>query len=175
MNKVPTSTINTKNHLFCTKIDFSGKTLYSNSSNKCDCNAVIPSEKQNNSTAHHCDYRCQLIFANPKKLPHWEKRNFIKQIGICFKCLTKGGHISTDCIKPLTCTICKNQHHGMLTIRPLESSQQQNGAPVHSRQMPCQADTHIGVSSTDHYKQCRLSIVLVQKKVRFAHICLYAS
>ncbi|KAL1277030.1 hypothetical protein QQF64_023703 [Cirrhinus molitorella] len=97
--------------------------------------------------------------------PHREKMNFIRQNGICFGCLTKGGHVSKDCTKHLTCNICNKPHPSVLhIIRPLETSKQLKKAPVSSTRVTLQAGKHTGVRNTESYTECLLSIVPVQIK-----------
>lgn len=103
-----------------------------------------------------------------EKQPHREKINFIRQNGICFGCLTKEGHVSKDCTKHLTCTVCNKQHPSVLHIKPPESSKQLKKTPVSSTPVSLQDGKHTGVrkpqSACCRLYQYRLK---VQKEVRF--------
>lgn len=99
-----------------------------------------------------------------EKQPHREKINFVRQNGICFGCLTKGGHLSKDCTQHLYCSICNKQHPSVLHIKALESSKQLKKTPVSSTQVSLQDGKHAGVKSMQIYIECLLSIVPVQVK-----------
>lgn len=98
------------------------------------------------------------------KQPHREKINFIRQNGICFGCLTKGGHLSKDCTQRLNCSICNKQHPSVLHIKALESTDQLKKTPVSSTQVSLQDGKNTGVRNMQTYTECLLSIVPVQVK-----------
>lgn len=52
------------------------------------------------------------------KKAHRDTLSFLKTKGICFGCLSIGGHISKDCKNRLTCNICKKAHPSALHIEP---------------------------------------------------------
>ncbi len=113
----------------------------------------------------YCNNRHELMSCLQfEKQPHREKINFIRQSGICFGCLTKEGHVSKDCTKHLTCTVCNKQHPSALHIKPPESSKQLKKIPVSSTQVSLQDGKHTGVRKSQSYTECLLSIVPVQIK-----------
>lgn len=92
---------------------------------------------------------------------HKEKLNFLKEKGICFGCLCVG-HMSRDCEKRLTCTVCGQMHPSILHIQQKERicTQEQNRPSLSSALVALQACGQTGAGNGE----CALSIVPVQVK-----------
>jgi len=94
---------------------------------------------------------------------HNEKLNFLKEKGICFGCLCVG-HMSRDCDKRLTCTICAQRHPSILHIqqKERECTQGQDLPPLGNAfvQSALQAYGQTGAGDGE----CALSIVPVKVK-----------
>ncbi|KAK0131196.1 hypothetical protein N1851_034101 [Merluccius polli] len=101
--------------------------------------------------------------------PHKDKVTFIKQNGVCFGCLEKAGHISKNCTKRLTCSICNKQHPSALHIKVKEqashaSQQTSEQTLVSTIKVSRDAGEHAGAGDAQSFAKCTMSIVPVQVK-----------
>ncbi|XP_061159982.1 uncharacterized protein LOC133170834 [Syngnathus typhle] len=97
---------------------------------------------------------------------HEERVDILKRKGVCFGCLVKG-HLSKDCKRRLTCSVCSKRHPDILHIqRTADGITDHKGNPSGSEMainsgLVSLENGNIG-SSDDH---CTLAIVPVQVKL----------
>ena len=96
----------------------------------------------------HAMESCETFKAKPNK----EKIDFLKTNGMCYGCLERF-HMSRNCSKRMSCTVCKQAHPTILHIEKKENDPE----PVFS--MATRSHTGAGVN------ECALAIVPVQVKV----------
>lgn len=101
---------------------------------------VAPKEKNLDPFCTFCSCKHTLALCKQfMETTHRDKLNFLSTKGICFGCLSSG-HISRDCKKRLTCTVCKLSNPSVLHINSQDrkvkeqekSSGATQGAPVES-------------------------------------------
>ncbi len=101
-----------------------------------------------------------------KEDTHTEKFTFLKENGTCFGCLCKG-HISKDCEKRLTCSICSLKHPRMLRIHSRAKELDRDPAEVKEitkdRAIASMLTGGLTGASGDN---CKLTIVPVQVKAK---------
>ncbi len=108
-----------------------------------------------------------------RESPHKEKVDFLRKEGLCFGCLIKG-HMSKDCKRRMTCSICALKHPSMLHFVKEKSStcesatveeNVQDGAATHptasSMSVSANIETSAYIGAGD---DCIFSIVPVQVK-----------
>lgn len=54
--------------------------------------------------------------SNIESLPHTDKLNFLRNQGLCFRCLSHG-HISSGCSQTASCRLCNRAHQTILHIQ----------------------------------------------------------
>lgn len=107
-----------------------------------------------------------------RESPHKEKIDFLRKAGLCFGCLIRG-HVSKECKKRMTCSVCALKHPSMLHYAKQESSTNertaeekvQDGAATHPTASSMSVAANIETSAyTGAGDDCILSIVPVQVK-----------
>ncbi|XP_063070196.1 uncharacterized protein LOC134461298 [Engraulis encrasicolus] len=116
-----------------------------------------PKVPKSNTSCHFCSSKHALDQCKRfKEKAQRDKLNFLKAKGICFGCLTPG-HISKDCSRRLTCSMCKQSHPSILHIEPKDNGQ--------NRKMEISSDVGSAAELCCHMgagdNECTLSIIPV--------------
>lgn len=117
---------------------------------------------------NHTLEECQKMINSP----HKEKIDFLRKAGLCFGCLIRG-HLSKECKKRMTCSICTLKHPSILHFAKKESSTNeqmteervQDGAATQPTVSSTSAAVNIETSAyTGAGDDCILSILPVKVK-----------
>ena len=161
---------------FATTVAVIEKTPYKGTNGK-ECSSAV-SKCLSCGGGHALDVCLQF-----EKRTHNEKIAFLKENGICFGCLCKG-HISKDCRKRLSCTICSLRHPKMLHIHQLkkrdtdkertEPTKTVDGAtPVEGNAATSVTTVQSSGLTGAGEDSCKLSIVPVQVKAKKGSITVH--
>lgn len=125
--------------------------------------ASIPKTSMPEVTCLFCNCRHSLGRCKHfMKKTHREKLTFLKEKGICFRCLTIG-HVSKECSNHLICKRCNQSHPSVLRIEQQVKSQKQA-----ERQIDAIGNALVSPKSCGHIgagdQKCILPIVPVKVK-----------
>ncbi|XP_063046862.1 uncharacterized protein LOC134440668 [Engraulis encrasicolus] len=116
-----------------------------------------PKVPKSNTSCHFCSSKHALDRCKKfKEKAQRDKLNFLKARGICFGCLTPG-HISKDCSRRLTCSMCKQSHPSTLHIEPKDNGQKRKMEISSVSGSAAELCCHMGAGDNE----CTLSIIPV--------------
>ncbi|KAL2089185.1 hypothetical protein ACEWY4_016084 [Coilia grayii] len=112
-----------------TRAPVKAQTSKSTSSSYVTSVALPLKETKPEPSCHFCSSKHTLDSCKTfMKKAHRDKLSFLKSKGICFGCLSTG-HISKDCKRRLTCSMCKRAHPSTLHIEPKDNATKEAERP----------------------------------------------